>query len=137
MRYKGGLQWIALRDLGREIERVAAGWKDPHLYVWGWQSPLYFYSRLDSPSRHFFVDNLLRDQADRDHPLIGPRVAEIVATLREHPPELVLTGYPPFAALHRFLSEQYRPSRRVMGLWVRRDLYARFDSSLAPPTTAR
>ena len=91
---------------------------EPHLYVWGWQSPLYFYSGLDSPTRHFFVDNLLRDQAGRDHPLIGPRVEEIMATLRRRPPELILAGYPPFPALRAFLSETLPALARVRdGLW--------------------
>ena len=86
IRYKGGRQWVALRDMGREIARRTAMEDDPRLYVWGWQSPLHFYSRLDSPTRHFFVDNLLRDQADRDHPLIEPRTEEIMAALGASPP---------------------------------------------------
>ena len=53
---------------GTRAGRRARIWVDPHLYVWGWQSPLHFYGRLDSPTRHFFVDNLLRDQADRGSP---------------------------------------------------------------------
>ena len=81
-RYKGGRQWVALRQIGRELDRRARIWKDPHLYIWGWQSPLYFYGRMDSPTRHFFVDNLLRDQADRNHRLIGPRTEEILAALK-------------------------------------------------------
>ena len=98
-----------LRKMGRDIARRAAIWDDPHLYIWGWQSPLHFYARLDSPTRHFFVDNLLRDQADRDHPLIRPRTEEIMAALRRRPPELIFTGYPPFPALRAFLNEQYLP----------------------------
>lgn len=129
IRYKGGRQWVVLRELGRDVARRAAVWDDPRVYVWGWQSPLNFYSRLDSPTRHFFVDNLLRDLADRDHPLIGPRVAEIMATLRARPPELIFTGYPPFPALRAFLSRDYLPSPRVPGLWVRRDEFGRFEVS--------
>ena len=72
IRYKGGRQWVVLRNMGRELSRRSRIWKDPHLYIWGWQSPLHFYGRMDSPTRHFFVDNLLRDQADRDHRLIRP-----------------------------------------------------------------
>jgi hypothetical protein len=137
IRYKGGRQWVALREMGRDIGRRAANWDDPHLYVWGWQSPLYFYSGLDSPTRHFFVDNLLRDQAGRNHPLIGPRVEEIVATLRRRPPELILTAYPPFPALRAFLAEHYLPSRLVLALWVRRDTFARFESTEATPSAGR
>lgn len=127
IRYKGGRQWVVLRELGRDVARRAAIWDDAHVYVWGWQSPLNFYSRLDSPTRHFFVDNLLRDQAGRDHPLIGPRVAEIMATLRARPPELIFTGYPPFPELRSFLSREYLSSPRVPGLWVRRDEFGRFE----------
>jgi 4-amino-4-deoxy-L-arabinose transferase-like glycosyltransferase len=35
IRYKGGRQWVVLRQLGREIARRAAIWDRPHLYVWG------------------------------------------------------------------------------------------------------
>ena len=72
MKYKGGGQWVALRAIGRDLARRATIWDHPHLYVWGWQSPLHFYGHMDSPTRHFFVDNLLHDQADRGHPLIAP-----------------------------------------------------------------
>jgi 4-amino-4-deoxy-L-arabinose transferase-like glycosyltransferase len=137
IRYKGGRQWVVLREMGRDIARRAARWQDPHLYVWGWQSPLYFYSKLDSPTRHFFVDNLLRDQAGRDHPLIGPRVEEIMATLRRRPPELILAGYAPFPALRAFLSENYLPSRRALGLWIRRDDFGRFEMSGTSPSSDR
>jgi hypothetical protein len=133
-RYKGGRQWIVLREMGRHLGRVAGLGPEARLYVWGWQSPLYFYSGLDSPTRHFFVDNLLRDQADRDHPLIGPRVAEIIATLRRRPPELILGGYPPFQALRAFLLGQYQPSQRAPGLWIRRDLYGRVETAFSSTT---
>src|SRR5205085_7771807 len=107
IRYKGGRQWVVLRELGRDLARRATIWDQPCLYVWGWQSPLYFYARLDSPTRHFFVDNLLRDQADRAHPLIQPRTEEIMATLRRKPPELILAAYSPFQALRAFLNQVY------------------------------
>jgi 4-amino-4-deoxy-L-arabinose transferase-like glycosyltransferase len=126
IRYKGGRQWVELRNMGRELSSCRKIWKDPHLYIWGWQSPLHFYGRIDSPSRHFFVDNLLRDQADRDHRLIRPRTQEIMATLERHPPELILTAYPPFRALKAFLNDRYLPSVS-MGLWVRQDCYRQFE----------
>ncbi len=136
-RYKGGGQWIVLRQLGRELGRRCAGWDHPRLYVWGWQSPLHFYSGLDSPTRHFFVDNLLRDLADRDHPLIGPRVAEILDTLRRRPPELIFAGYPPFSGLRAFLPAHYRRTR-FPGLWVRADVADRFEAPASTSaTTAR
>jgi hypothetical protein len=133
VKYKGGAQWVALRALGRELARRKVVWRTPRLYIWGWQSPLHFYGRIDGASRHFFVDNLLRDQADRDHPLIQPRVNEIAATLREHPPGLIFAGYPPFPALRKRLEEGYLPSglvppRNGLGLWVDRDHYASFET---------
>jgi 4-amino-4-deoxy-L-arabinose transferase-like glycosyltransferase len=128
IRYKGGGQWVVLRQMGRELARRTAIWNDPRLYVWGWQSPLYFYAKLDSPTRHFFVDNLLRDQADRNHPLIKPRTEEIGAVLQSRPPELIFTGYPPFRALDKLLSDRYLASRLARGLWVRREDYSSFEA---------
>ena len=116
--------------MGRELSRRARIWNDPHLYIWGWQSPLHFYGRMDSPTRHFFVDNLLRDQADRDHRLIRPRTEEIMATLERRPPELIFTGYPPFRALRAFLNDRYLPSDGA-GLWVRQEDYRRFENGRA------
>jgi 4-amino-4-deoxy-L-arabinose transferase-like glycosyltransferase len=127
IRFKGGGQWVVLRRMGREISDRARIWKDPHLYIWGWQSPLHFYARIDSPTRHFFVDNLLRDQADRGHKLISRRTAEIMAALERSPPELIFAGYPPFAQLRAFLIDRYIPSGVFKGLWVRQDSFARFE----------
>jgi 4-amino-4-deoxy-L-arabinose transferase-like glycosyltransferase len=133
VRYKGGGQWVALRSLGVELARRKTVWKDPRLYIWGWQSPLHFYGKLDGASRHFFVDNLLRDQAERDHPLISPRIAEIIRDLRAHPPALIFVGYSPFPELRTFLQERYLPStlvpaRNGLGLWVERDHYGPFEN---------
>jgi 4-amino-4-deoxy-L-arabinose transferase-like glycosyltransferase len=125
--YKGGRQWVVLRDMGRDLGHRSRIWKNPHLYIWGWQSPLHFYGRMDSPTRHFFVDNLLRDQADRDHRLIRPRTEEIIATLKRSPPELIFTGYQPFLALKVFLNDRYLPSRMAPGLWVRQEDFGRFE----------
>jgi len=126
-RYKGGRQWVVLRAIGRELGRRTTSLDNPHLYVWGWQSPLNFYARLDSPTRHFFVDNLLRDQADRNHPLIQPRIDEIMVDLNRRPPKLIFTGYPPFRALRAFLNERYLRSGLSPGLWVKRDDFGRFE----------
>jgi 4-amino-4-deoxy-L-arabinose transferase-like glycosyltransferase len=128
IRYKGGQQWVVLREMGGEIARRLAMEDEPRIYIWGWQSPLHFYSRLDSPTRHFFVDNLLRDQADRNHPLIEPRTAEIMAALKHQPPTLIFTGYPPFRALREFVNANYLPSRMAPGLWIKRDAFARFEA---------
>ena len=86
------------------------------------------------------MDNLLRDQAERDHPLIRPRIAEIMRSLREHPPAMIFAGYPPFPELASFLQEHYVPSRLVptrngLGLWVARSYYAAFEN-FSPPAPA-
>jgi hypothetical protein len=133
VRYKGGGQWVALRSLGQDLARRSSVWTDPRLYIWGWQSPLHFYGKLDGATRHFFVDNLLRDQAERDHPLIKPRIDEIVRDLRARPPALIFVGYAPFPELRALLKERYLPSRLVptrngLGLWVERESYAAFEN---------
>jgi hypothetical protein len=137
VRYKGGGQWVALRALGEELARRSRIWPDPHLYIWGWQSPLHFYGKLDGVTRHFFVDNLLRDQAELDHPLIKPRIAEIMSALRDNPPALIFAGYAPFPALRAFLRERYLPSglvpaRNGLGLWVDRERYRAFERYESP-----
>jgi hypothetical protein len=116
-------------------------WQDPRLYVWGWQSPLHFYARLDGMTRHFFVDNLLRDQAERNHPLIKPRITEIMQSLRARPPAVIFVGYAPFPELRSFLHEHYLPSRLVparsdLGLWIERTKYREFEASSSPTATA-
>jgi 4-amino-4-deoxy-L-arabinose transferase-like glycosyltransferase len=141
VRYKGGSQWVALRALGQELARRASVWSGPHLYIWGWQSPLHFYGKLDGVTRHFFVDNLLRDQAERNHPLIRPRIAEIMRSLRSQPPALIFVGYTPFPELRSFLHEHYLPSRLVparadLGLWVERTKYRAFETFSSPTPVA-
>ncbi|AMV36927.1 ArnT family glycosyltransferase [Planctomyces sp. SH-PL62] len=136
-RYKGGGQWVVLRELGEELRLRKSVFQDPTLFVWGWQSPLFFYGRLDHASRHMFTDNLLRDYADRPHPLITPRVEEILADLKAKPPALIFAGYPPFPRLRAFLLENYLPSRLVpsgngLGLWVAKDRYAAFENFQGP-----
>jgi 4-amino-4-deoxy-L-arabinose transferase-like glycosyltransferase len=128
VRYKGGGQWVALRVLGRELARRSRTWPDARLFVWGWQSPLFFYSGLDGVSRHFFVDNLLKAYAGRNHPLIRPRTERIMRDLRARPPELMFVAYPPFPELRAFLEEGYLPSRLAPGLWVERGKYREFET---------
>ncbi len=141
IRYKGGGQWVVLRELGRELGRRAEVWDDPHLFVWGIQSPLYFYSGLDGVTPQVFADNLIRDLAETDHPLIRPRIERTMRDLRTHRPELIFAGYAPFSKLRSFLLENYRPSRLVIadrplalagggGLWVRPDRYEEFESGM-------
>jgi 4-amino-4-deoxy-L-arabinose transferase-like glycosyltransferase len=135
VRDKGGRQWVALRDLGREIARRTEGWPEARIFLWGWQSPLYFYSGLDSASRQVFTDDLIRAHTDDNHPLIRPRVERIMTELREHPPALVFVAYPPFPALRAFLEKGYLPSRLVpsapdgRGLWVVASRYATFEGA--------
>ena len=141
-RFKGGGQWVVLRDMGREIGRRSAVWEGgpPLLYIWGWQSPLHFYAGLDSPTRHFFADPLLEDYARGYHhadPRVRPRVERIARDLEAHPPGLIMVARPPFAELRRFLNERgYRRSPLTglsvtspdgLGLWVDRDHYAAFE----------
>jgi hypothetical protein len=137
VRFKGGGQWVATRSLGREIAERTRGWPAPRMFVWGWQSPLLFYSGLEGASRHFFADPLLTAFAERPHPLIAPRIAEIMKTLRARPPEIIFAGERPFPALRAFLLERYRPVQLLpdaRGLWVERSVYQRYVA--ATPATA-
>lgn len=132
VRYKGGAQWVRLRQLGRELGKRSRLWGSPKLYVWGWQSPLYYYSGLDSPTRHFFANELLKAHASgpEPHPVVGPWLEEILRDLEADPPALVFTGDPPFPALRRFLTAGYRASSLVPeapALWVERENFRAFE----------
>ena len=107
---KGGGQWVELRRFGREIAQRTRTWREPRLFLWGWQSPLYLYGNLAPASRHLFVNDLLRDRAGTDHPLIGRWTEEILDDLKADPPELIFAGYPPFPALRSILESRYVPS---------------------------
>jgi 4-amino-4-deoxy-L-arabinose transferase-like glycosyltransferase len=96
IRYKGGQQWVTLRLMGEDLAYRSRIWHAPHMYVWGWQSPLFFYSGIDGVSRHFFADPLLKAFAGRDHPLTNPRTERIMRDLQEHRPEMIFAGDPPF-----------------------------------------
>lgn len=135
--FKGGKQWVALRALGREIRARAKVWGDPHLFVWGWQSPLFIYSGLDGVTRHFFANDFLKAHATDNHPVVGPWIEEILRDLRARPPELIFAGEPPFPALRKFLDERYLPSLLSppvpdgRGLWVERERYGAFHARAA------
>jgi hypothetical protein len=136
--YKGGQQWLQQRALGRELGRRARVWRSPKLFVWGYQSPLYFYSGLDAPTPEFFANDLLKGHADRDHALIRPRIRRIMDDLRAHPPELIFVGYPPFAELRKFLRDRYEQDTSLVrrgpdgiGLWVKRGEALRFQGKAA------
>ena len=130
IRYKGGRQWVALREIGTEIQKRTKGWETrPTLFLWGWQSPLFFYGNLVSASRQGFADDLTRNFAGTNHPFIKPRVDRIMEELKAHPPDFVFTGYPPFPDLKDFLYKNgYRPSRFVPGLWVSPGHWAEFET---------
>jgi 4-amino-4-deoxy-L-arabinose transferase-like glycosyltransferase len=133
IRYKGGRQWVELRRMGRGLARRARVWNDPHIFVWGWQSPLYFYSGLDSVTPHFFADPLLRAYAGKNHPLIRPRIERIARDIDQHRPEIIMAGEVPFPELAALLRERYIPSRLSIhlpdgrGLWVEPTRYAEFE----------
>ena len=121
IRYKGGAQWVRLRQIGRELDRKSSALSNPALFVWGWQSPLYFYSGLNSPSRHFFVNDLMKTQATTGHPLVSRWIQEILDDLDRASPSLVFTGYPPFPELEKRLRDRYQVSKVVPeapALWV-------------------
>ena len=138
-RYKGGRQWVVLREQARQMRRRADGWDNPRLLVWGWQSPLYFYGQFDAVSRHAFTNNLMRDHAGKAHPIVGPRIRELMEDLRREPPEFIATGYTPFPELRAFLAEQYLPSRYAgaVPIWVRRDLWATYETETVSTRVGR
>lgn len=134
-RYKGGRQWIRLREIGRDLANRTREWPDASLFVWGWQSPLYVYSGLDSPSRHFFVNDLVKAYADRPHPLVQKWVGQIMTELEADPPTVVFTGDPPFPALRQFLARHYTRSSAVPDapvLWVLSSHFQTFEEALRP-----
>ena len=128
-RYKGGGQWVVLREVGRELQRRARTWDAPHLTVWGIQSPVIFYSELDGTTRQVFTDPLIAAFPNGGHPQVDPRLDRTIADLRGRRPELIFLGAPPFPALATLLREDYvNVSLSIRGralpsrpLWVRRD----------------
>ncbi|MEO6811390.1 MAG: glycosyltransferase family 39 protein [Isosphaeraceae bacterium] len=151
IQYKGGAQWVAMRTLGRVLKQRSAVWPSPRLFVWGWQSPLYLYSELDSVTSEFFANELLKAHADGNHPVVRPHIDRLMRDLRARPPELIFTGNPPFPALRDFLLERgYHRSRfgpmppdgpgstDMRGLWVEPGRADQFEelfqvSGRAPP----
>jgi hypothetical protein len=98
---------------------------------------LFIYAGMDGMTRHLFANALLTAHAESNHPVVAPRLAEIIRDLRARPPALILAGNPPFPALREFLREKYLPSPLGgmapdgRGLWVREELYARFHAQSA------
>lgn len=133
VRYKGGGQWVALRDQGRDLARRTRGWDDPRYFNWGWQSPIFVYSGMDGVTRHFFADPLMKAFGDGGHPLIRPRLDRIMADLEAHPPEVALIADPPFPALGNFLRDRYLVWQRYSpdpsdgrGLYIEKSRYGDF-----------
>jgi 4-amino-4-deoxy-L-arabinose transferase-like glycosyltransferase len=129
IRDKGGRQWVALREIGREIGVRSQSLPHPTLFIWGWQSPLFFYSGLEPVTPQLFTDDLIKAYAGKDHPLIRPRVDRMMRDLRANPPTLIFTGYPPFPALRELLNDKYLPSQLARGLWVEKSHFGEFESA--------
>ncbi len=144
VRYKGGGQWVFLRALGRDLAWRARVWNNPSLFIWGWQSPLLFYSGLDSVSAEFFTNELLRAHANDNHPIVRPRIDQIMKDLQANPPEILFAGYPPFPALQDFLYQGYYRSQIAiggqrlprtpngLGLWIESGHFAAFETAVRP-----
>jgi 4-amino-4-deoxy-L-arabinose transferase-like glycosyltransferase len=133
-RYKGGGQWVVLREVGRELKHRTLKWDDPHLVVWGIQSPVTFYSGLDNVTRQVFIDPLLMAYPTGGHPQVDPRLERTIVDLRARRPEFIFIGARPFPALARLLGEEYENVKLtlplpVSPLWVRRDLAVAFAAT--------
>ncbi|MDB5349551.1 MAG: hypothetical protein JWN86_798 [Planctomycetota bacterium] len=138
-RYKGGGQWVVLREIGLELGRRTRSWTSPHLFVWGIQSPLYLYSGLDGVTPQVFADPLITAFSERDAPLVRPRIDRTMRDLRTRRPDLIFVGQRPFPALLGFLREHYLHTDLVVrgtalplppdgsGLWVRRDRFREYE----------
>ena len=139
VRDKGGAQWVEIRAMGEDLAQRATLWPRPTLYVWGWQTSLYFYSGLDGVTRHVFTDDFLKNFAGSDHPQARPRVDRIMRDLEANPPSLIYVNYAPFPALAAFLRERYLPSHLIQplpdgrGLWVERSRYGAFETYPVKP----
>ena len=93
---------------------------------------MYFYSGLDSPSRHFFTNDLLKTQATGNHSLVSRWISEIVKDIDRYNPGLIFTGYPPFPALEQRLKSRYQTSRVVPeapALWVLKSEAVQFEKA--------
>lgn len=127
---KGGAQWIVLREYGRDLGLATRSWDSRRLFLWGYQSPLYFYSGLDGVTPQLFTDPLMTAFAGSDHPLIRPRIERTIRDVKARRPELIFVGERPFPALLDFTRAEYLPSR-LRNLWVRRDRHREFEAYVA------
>ena len=140
VKYKGGAQWITLRQLGREIKDRTMDWNPkPLLEVWGWQSPLLYYSGLDAPDRYFFTDPLAKAYIGKEHPLVSPRLEALTESLKAKRPELIFCGDIPFKELKAMIDRDYIATSLVgstpdgRGMFVRKDKYQDFHARLERP----
>jgi len=125
--------------LGRELKDRTENWQPrPTLEVWGWQSPLLFYSGLNAPDRYFFTDPLAKSNIGSNHPLTRPRIERLAKSLKSKRPELIFCGDVPFPELKAMLARDYIASSLVgstpdfRGLFVRKDKYQDFHSLIVP-----
>lgn len=144
-RYKGGGQWVVLREVGLELKKRTASWDSPHLAVWGIQSTLNFYSGLDNVTPQVFTDPLVAAFPDGSHPQVKPRLERTIRDYRARKPELIFVGERPFPALAEFLRDGYENARFThrgwampftpdgRGLWVRRDMARSFREAGIKP----
>ncbi len=139
-RYKGGGQWVVLREVGRELGRRTRTWDAPRLTVWGIQSPVIFYSGLDGTTRQVFTDPLIAAFPIGGHPQVDPRLDRTITDLRTRRPELIFVGARPFPALATLLREEYvNTPLAIRGqalpfapVWVRRDRVEAFAEADDP-----
>ncbi|MBI1324293.1 hypothetical protein GC170_14070 [bacterium] len=141
VKYKGGAQWITLRQLGREIKDRTIDWNPkPMLEVWGWQSPLLYYSGLDAPDRYFFTDPLAKAFIGKEHPQVSPRIERLTESLKSKRPELIFCGDIPFRELKAMIDRDYIATSLVgstpdgRGMFVRKDKYQDFHARIKRPT---
>ena len=119
-RYKGGLQWVALRKTGQSLRQQLG--EGRNLFVWGWQSPLYLYTNWTAPTPYFFTDPLMQEFVSRPHPMVDRRKRRILEDLRKNPPDVIFVGESPFQGLVLFLTDGYIGVTNVVpdrGLFVR------------------
>lgn len=134
VRHKGGEQWLLLRQMGQQFgESIRqAQLPDPYIFVWGIQTPLYVYSRLDSPTAKVLTDPLQEKYLNSSFPLVDPIRNQIIADLYADPPEVIFVGTAPFVQLEQLLRDHYTSatsqtavaSSQGRGVYLRKDILA-------------
>jgi hypothetical protein len=129
---QGDPGWVDDRGLGRELGHRAAHLRRATLFVWGWQSPLYFYSGLDCVTPQVYGDPFILYYSKGDHPQARRRLTRTMQDLKKHRPAVIFVGVQAFPALIRLLAERYVPSRLATGLFIERDCYQEFEAQATP-----